>query len=128
MWFSHVCFEQRPVILTLELYIGSERCQVGCLERLTLGYMIGRQRPIGGKRCQIQRGNDCSYCQRGVMPCDFCLLTVEDDDLVRCIDIQALVQRECERIVVQSCIGRRVVALDGGMREPGNKLLDVTDT
>lgn len=55
---SRVCFEPGPVMLTLELNIRGERCQVRCLERLALRYMVGGQWAIAGKRRQIQRGND----------------------------------------------------------------------
>ena len=55
-------------------------------------------------------------------------LTVEHDDLVCSVHIQTLVQREREGIVVKGCVSRGVMALDGGMRESSNKLLDVADT
>lgn len=44
------------------------------------------------------------------------------------IDIETLTKRECDGIVVERRICRRIVCLDWGMREACDEFLDVPDT
>lgn len=52
--------------------------------------------------------------------------TVEDDDFVRCVDIQDVVEWPSAIVGVQGRVGARVVGLDRRVGESRNKLLDVT--
>ena len=53
--------------------------------------------------------------------------TVEDDHLVRRVDIQDVVERKSEIVSVQGRVGACIVRLDRRVGESGNKLLDVTN-
>ena len=44
---------------------------------------------------------------------------------MRGINVDALSERECGRVVIDRRVGRRVVNRNWGVGEPGNKLLDV---
>jgi hypothetical protein len=44
------------------------------------------------------------------------------------IDIETLSKRERDWIIIQRCIRRRIVRLDGGVRESCHKLLDIPNT
>jgi len=46
---------------------------------------------------------------------------------MRGIHVQALSEREGDRVVVESRICRRIVCLDGCMSEAGNEFLDISD-
>lgn len=50
---------------------------------------------------------------------------IDNDDLVRRIDIKVLVKRERDRVIVEGRIRARPVFLDGCVREPCEKLDDV---
>jgi hypothetical protein len=52
------------------------------------------------------------------------LLTVKYDDLMSGIDIKALIKRECNGIIIEGPIGRRVVFFDASLGEAGNKFLN----
>lgn len=52
--------------------------------------------------------------------------TIENDDFVRRVDIQDVVERPSTFVGVQGGVGARVVRLDRGVGESGNKLLDIT--
>jgi hypothetical protein len=52
--------------------------------------------------------------------------TVEDDDFVRRVDVQDVVERPRAVVAVQGRVRTRVVRLDRRVGESGNKLLDVT--
>ena len=53
---------------------------------------------------------------------------IDNHDLVRCIDIKVLVERERDRVIVEGRIRTRPVFLNGGMREPCEELDDVPRT
>lgn len=53
--------------------------------------------------------------------------TVEDDDVVRGVDVQALAERERPRVVGERRVRGRVVQRDGRVREPRDELLHVPD-
>jgi hypothetical protein len=53
--------------------------------------------------------------------------TIENDDLVRRIDVEALSERKRDWVVVQRRVSRRVVRQDGGVRESCHELLHVPD-
>lgn len=53
--------------------------------------------------------------------------TVQDDDLVRRVDVQALAERERLWAVVERRVRRRVVHGDRRVRQPRDELLDITD-
>lgn len=50
--------------------------------------------------------------------------TVEDNDFVRCVDIQDIIKRPRVIISVQGCVRTRVAHLDRRVGELGNKFLD----
>ena len=54
-------------------------------------------------------------------------LTIKHDHLMRRVHIQAVVERERHRVVVQGRVRARVVRRDGRVREPRDELLDVAD-
>jgi len=53
---------------------------------------------------------------------------IDNDDLVRRIDIEVLVERERDRVVVEGRIRARPVFLNGRLGEPREKLGDVPGT
>jgi len=54
--------------------------------------------------------------------------TIQNNDLMRCIDIQALIEWERDRVIIQRRVGRRVVYSDRGMCKSRDKLLYVANT
>lgn len=55
------------------------------------------------------------------------LRTIEYDDLVRRVYVETLAEWECDRVVVERRVRRRVVCRDGCLCEPRDELLDVPD-
>lgn len=55
-------------------------------------------------------------------------LTIENDNFVGSVNVQALTKRERHRVVVQGRVSRRVVDGNGGMGQTSDKFLDVADT
>lgn len=53
--------------------------------------------------------------------------TVENDSVVRRIDVEALSERERHRVIVERGVGRGIVHRDWRLRESCEEFLDVPD-
>lgn len=53
--------------------------------------------------------------------------TIQNDNFVSRVNVEALIQRECYWIVIQRSIRRRIVGLDGRVCQSGEELLYVSD-
>lgn len=115
---------------TLELDVRRERRELGDTEGSVVRYVSVRQRARLGEARQVQRRDDWRLrvsitreTHENVKG-----LTVQNDDFVRGIDIEAVVERECHLVVVKRRVRGRVVCFDGRMRQTRDHLLDVADS
>lgn len=73
----------------------------------------------------VSTGHDMCHFQ--LLALQDMIQTVENDDLVRRIDVEALSEWKRDWIVVQRRVGGRVVRQDGGVREPCHEFLHIPD-
>lgn len=109
---SHLLAGGRVATLQdLDRNVRSEGNSLGRLERVRVVSVVDRKGVVAGKRGQVEGGEE-----------------VEDNDLVRRIGVDGLVEGEVGLGRVEGRVGRRVVLGDRRLGESGDKLLEVSQT
>lgn len=93
----------------MELYVCREWRKLTCDERPLLRYVIRRERTTSREACQVERRDD-----------------IQHYNLMRRVDIQALVEREHARVVVKRPVRARIVRCDWRVREARYELLNIS--
>ena len=92
----------------MELDVRRKRCNLRSYKLPVLVHLIRRELPAVPERSEVERREH-----------------IDNDDLVRRVDVQVLVERERDRVVVERRVRARPVFFNGCVREPREELEDV---